>query len=89
MLVSSFVVISVVLIGNIIFIGLFVGYLSRWLLGNNYKIILFSCFFIGVIILLVLDIIGCFFLVGIGIFIGLVVLIIGVFYFFWLMIKVD
>lgn len=67
MLTSSLAAISVVLIGNITFIGLLAGHLSRRLLGNNHKIILPSCLLIGAIILLVSDTIGRLLLVGTGI----------------------
>ncbi|KAF1174031.1 ferrichrome ABC transporter permease [Streptococcus agalactiae] len=89
MLTSSLAAISVVLIGNITFIGLLAGHLSRRLLGNNHKIILPSCLLIGAIILLVSDTIGRLLLVGTGIPTGLVVSIIGAPYFLWLMTKVD
>lgn len=89
MLASSLAAISVVLIGNITFIGLLAGHLSRRLLGNNHKIILPSCLLIGAIILLVSDTIGRLLLVGTGIPTGLVVSIIGAPYFLWLMTKVD
>lgn len=76
---------SVVMVGNITFIGLIAGHISRKFVGSNHLILLPVTLLMGMIILLIADTIGRVFLVGTGIPTGLVVSIIGAPYFIYLM----
>ncbi|MDO4964306.1 MAG: iron ABC transporter permease, partial [Streptococcus gallolyticus] len=84
---TALAALSVVLVGNITFIGLLAGHITRQLLGSDHRISLPSSLLIGMIIFLIADTIGRVFLVGTGIPTGLVVAVIGAPYFLYLMIK--
>ncbi|MFC5630700.1 MULTISPECIES: FecCD family ABC transporter permease [Streptococcus] len=76
---------SVIIVGNITFIGLISGHISRRFVGGNHLILFPITFLMGMIILLIADTIGRVFLVGTGIPTGLVVSLIGAPYFLYLM----
>lgn len=76
---------SVALIGNITFIGLVSGHITKRWLGSQHQISLPASMIIGMILLLVADTIGRLLLVGTGIPTGLIVAIIGAPYFLYLM----
>lgn len=80
---------SVVLIGNITFIGLVAGHITRKLLGSDHHIAIPSSLMLGMMLLLIADMIGCLLLVGTGIPTGIVVTLIGTPYFLYLMTKVN
>ena len=84
---TALAALSVVLVGNITFIGLLAGHITRQLLGSDHRISLPSSLLIGMIIFLIADTIGRVCLVGTGIPTGLVVAVIGAPYFLYLMIK--
>ncbi|MFS1663077.1 FecCD family ABC transporter permease [Streptococcus sp. zg-JUN1979] len=88
-LATSLASLSVVLVGNITFIGLVAGHITRKLLGSDHRITLPASMLIGMMILLIADTLGRSLLVGTGIPTGLVVSIIGAPYFLWLMTKVN
>ncbi|MGT2828889.1 FecCD family ABC transporter permease [Streptococcus hillyeri] len=76
---------SVIIVGNITFIGLISGHISRRFVGGNHLILFPITFLMGMLILLIADTIGRVFLVGTGIPTGLVVSLIGAPYFLYLM----
>ncbi|CRH90068.1 Probable siderophore transport system permease protein yfhA [Chlamydia trachomatis] len=76
---------SVILVGNITFVGLVSGHITRKLVGSNHRISLPFSMLIGIVPLLVSDTIGRVFLVGTGIPTGIIVSIIGSSYFLYLM----
>lgn len=76
---------SVILVGNITFVGLVSGHITRKLVGSNHRISLPFSMLIGIVLLLVSDTIGRVFLVGTGIPTGIIVSIIGAPYFLYLM----
>ena len=80
---------SVVLIGNITFIGLVAGHITRKLLGSDHHITIPSALMLGMILLLIADTIGRLLLVGTGIPTGIVVTLIGAPYFLYLMSRVS
>lgn len=80
---------SVVLVGNITFVGLIAGHIARRLMGNNHRISLPAAMLVGMILLLVADTIGRVLLVGTGIPTGIVVSVIGAPYFLYLMITTE
>ncbi|MBM7636209.1 FecCD family ABC transporter permease [Streptococcus saliviloxodontae] len=80
---------SVVLVGNITFVGLVAGHVSRRLMGSDHRISLPASMLIGMLLLLLADTIGRVLLVGTGIPTGLIVSIIGAPYFLYLMTKVE
>ncbi|MGT2636802.1 FecCD family ABC transporter permease [Streptococcus ratti] len=88
-LATSLAALSVILAGNITFIGLVAGHISRKILGNNHFISLPAAMLIGMLILLLADTIGRVFLIGTGIPTGLIVSILGAPYFLYLMTKAD
>lgn len=88
-LATSLSALSVILVGNITFIGLVAGHITRRLLGNQHQTSLPACLLIGMLILLIADTIGRVFLVGTGIPTGLLVSVLGAPYFLYLMTKVG
>ncbi|MBM7642406.1 FecCD family ABC transporter permease [Streptococcus loxodontisalivarius] len=80
---------SVVLVGNITFVGLVAGHVSRRLMGSDHRISLPASMLMGMILLLIADTIGRVLLIGTGIPTGLIVSIIGAPYFLYLMTKVE
>lgn len=88
-LATGLAAISVSLIGNITFIGLLSGHLSRQLVGNDHRISLPVSAILGMLILLSADTIGRVFLVGSNIPTGVIVSIIGAPYFLYLMRKIK
>lgn len=78
---------SVVLVGNITFIGLLAGHIVRRLLGGQHQTILPASLIVGMILLITADTIGRLLLVGTGIPTGIIVSIIGAPYFLYLMLK--
>ncbi|BAQ23710.1 FecCD family ABC transporter permease [Streptococcus troglodytae] len=88
-LATSLAALSVILVGNITFIGLVAGHIARKLLGSNHFISLPSAMLIGMLILLSADTIGRVFLIGTGIPTGLIVSILGAPYFLYLMTRIE
>ncbi|HEL0021735.1 TPA: iron ABC transporter permease [Streptococcus equi subsp. zooepidemicus] len=80
---------SVILVGNITFIGLIAGHTSKRLVGANHRLSLPVSLFIGMILLLLADTIGRVYLVGSNIPTGILVSIIGAPYFLYLMVKMT
>lgn len=87
MLATALGALSVVLVGNITFVGLIAGHISRKWVGNDHRISIPVTMFVGTFILLTADTIGRVLLVGTGIPTGIVVSIIGSPYFLYLMLK--
>ena len=85
MLATALGALSVVLVGNITFVGLIAGHISRKWVGNDHRLSIPVTMFIGAIILLIADTIGRVLLVGTGIPTGIIVSIIGAPYFLYLM----
>ncbi|MGF0046963.1 FecCD family ABC transporter permease [Streptococcus hyointestinalis] len=86
---TALAALSVVMIGNITFVGLVAGHITRRFMGGDHRIILPFGMMTGMILLLVADTIGRVLLVGSGIPTGLVVSCIGAPYFLWLMSKTN
>lgn len=84
---TSLSALSIVMIGNISFIGLLSTHISRVLVGQNYKLLIPSTLLIGALILLISDTITRVFLVGTTIPTGLIVTLIGSPYFIFLLIQ--
>lgn len=78
---------SVLLVGNISFIGLMAGHTSKRLVGNDHRLTIPTSLFIGILILLIADTIGRVYLVGSNIQTGILVSLIGAPYFLYLMAK--
>ena len=76
---------SVILVGNITFVGLIAGHIVRKWLGNDHRIIIPASMIVGSLILLIADTIGRVLLVGTGIPTGIIVSLIGAPYFLWLL----
>lgn len=72
---------SVLLVGNITFVGLVAGHISRRLWGSDHRLSIPASMMIGMLILLIADTIGRVLLVGTGIPTGLVVSMVGAPYF--------
>lgn len=86
-LASSLAAISVILVGNITFVGLIAGHSVRKLFGSNHLLTIPASLVIGMLILLTADTLGRVLLVGMGIPTGLLVSMIGAPYFLYLMIR--
>jgi iron complex transport system permease protein len=80
---------SVILVGNITFIGLLSGHITKQLFGNDHRINLPASMIVGMILMLVSDTIGRSLLVGTGIPTGIIISVIGAPYFLYLMIKAN
>lgn len=80
---------SVVLVGNITFVGLVAGHITKRLLGSDHRVSLPIALMIGMMILLLADTIGRVLLVGTGIPTGIVVSVVGAPYFLYLMMKIK
>lgn len=80
---------SVVILGNITFIGLLAGHLARRLFGGDHRVIIPATMLCGMILLCLADTIGRSLLVGTGIPTGIVVSIIGTPYFLYLLSKSE
>ncbi|EFW88794.1 iron chelate uptake ABC transporter, FeCT family, permease protein [Streptococcus equinus ATCC 9812] len=80
---------SVILVGNITFIGLLSGHITKQLFGNDHRITLPASMIVGMILILVADTIGRSLLVGTGIPTGIIISVIGAPYFLYLMIKAN
>lgn len=89
MLATALAAISVVLVGNITFVGLIAGHITRQRLGNDHRISIPASMLIGTLILLMADTIGRVLLVGTGIPTGIVVSLIGAPYFLYLLKKTQ
>lgn len=76
---------SVVFVGNITFVGLVAGHISRKWLGNDHRTLVPASMGIGMLLLLIADTIGRIALVGTGIPTGIILAIIGAPYFLWMM----
>ncbi|RFU50757.1 FecCD family ABC transporter permease [Streptococcus chenjunshii] len=87
MLSTALAAFSVILVGNITFVGLVAGHITRRIFGSNHHLVLPASVFVGILILLSADTIGRVLLVGTGIPTGLVVSVIGAPYFLYLMLK--
>lgn len=85
---TALAALSVILIGNITFIGLIAGHISRRLLGVDHRLTIPSSLMIGMMLLLLADTLGRVLLVGTGIPTGIIVTMIGAPYFLYLMTKV-
>ena len=86
---TALAALSVVMIGNITFVGLVAGHITRRFMGGDHRIILPFGMMTGMILLLIADTIGRVLLVGSGIPTGLIVSCIGAPYFLWLMSKTN
>ncbi|TCD46796.1 iron ABC transporter permease [Streptococcus sp. X16XC17] len=86
-LATALAALSVVLVGNITFVGLVAGHIIRKWLGGDHRIIIPATMFMGIILLLIADTIGRVLLVGTGIPTGIIVSAIGAPYFLYLMRK--
>lgn len=82
---TSLASLSVIMVGNITFVGLISGHISRRFVGGNHLVLFPITILMGMLILLIADTIGRVFLVGTGIPTGLVVSLIGAPYFLYLM----
>lgn len=89
LLATALASLSVVLVGNITFVGLVAGHIGRRLFGTNHRILLPAGLLLGMIILLIADTIGRVILIGTGIPTGIIVSIIGAPYFLYLMTKIK
>ncbi|MFC2401055.1 MAG: FecCD family ABC transporter permease [Streptococcus sobrinus] len=78
---------SVVLVGNITFLGLVAGHISRRLLGSQHQASLPASLLIGMILLTSSDTVGRLLLVGTGIPTGIIVSLLGAPYFLYLMLR--
>lgn len=78
---------SVVLVGNITFLGLVAGHISRRLLGSQHQACLPASLLIGMILLTSSDTVGRLLLVGTGIPTGIIVSLLGAPYFLYLMLR--
>ncbi len=76
---------SVVLVGNITFVGLIAGHITRRWLGNDHRITIPASIILGSLILLLADTFGRVLLVGTGIPTGIIVSMIGAPYFLYLL----
>lgn len=86
-LATSLAALSVVLIGNITFVGLIAGHISRQLIGHDHRRNILISALTGMILLLLADTITRVFLVGSNIPTGLIISMIGAPYFLYLMTK--
>ncbi|WP_165745938.1 FecCD family ABC transporter permease [Streptococcus dysgalactiae] len=86
-LATALAALSVLLVGNISFIGLMAGHTSKRLVGNDHRLTIPTSLFIGMLILLIADTIGRVYLVGSNIQTGIIVSLIGAPYFLYLMAK--
>ncbi|SQF66400.1 FecCD family ABC transporter permease [Streptococcus dysgalactiae] len=86
-LATALAALSVLLVGNISFIGLMAGHTSKRLVGNDHRLTIPTSLFIGMLILLIADTIGRVYLVGSNIQTGILVSLIGAPYFLYLMAK--
>lgn len=84
-LATTLAALSVVLVGNITFVGLVSGHITRRLFGNDHRLTLPASMLFGMLLLLLADTLGRVLLVGTGIPTGLVVTAIGAPYFLYLM----
>ncbi len=80
---------SVVLVGNITFVGLVSGHITRKWLGSDHRFSIPAAMMIGTGLLLLADTIGRVLLVGTGIPTGIIVAMIGAPYFLYLMRKAE
>lgn len=87
-LATALAALSVVLVGNITFVGLVAGHIARKWLGGDHRILIPATMMMGMILLLLADTIGRVLLVGTGIPTGIIVSAIGAPYFLYLMRKV-
>ena len=78
---------SVVLVGNITFLGLVASHISRRLLGGQHQASLPASLLIGMILLTSSDTVGRLLLVGTGIPTGIIVSLLGAPYFLYLMLR--
>lgn len=79
--------ISLVLVGNITFIGLVTGHIARVFVSGKHQFSIPAVLLLGMILLLLSDTLGRVFLVGTGIPTGIIVSIIGAPYFLYLMYR--
>lgn len=89
MLATALASLSVVIVGNMTFIGLISGHITKKVLGNDYHLSIPASLLVGMLLLLISDTIGRVLLVGTGIPTGIVVTLIGAPYFLYLMLKTD
>lgn len=80
---------SVVLVGNITFVGLIAGHITRRWLGNDHRFTIPASMLVGALILLLADSIGRVLLIGTGIPTGIIVSLIGAPYFLWLLVRAE
>ncbi|KXT75829.1 FecCD family ABC transporter permease [Streptococcus sp. DD12] len=84
-LAAGLTAISVVLVGNVSFIGLLAGHLSQRIFGQDHRWTLPASALIGLLFFSLADSLDRLFLVGTNIPTGLVIAVIGAPYFLWLM----
>ena len=88
-LATALAALSVILVGNITFVGLIAGHITRHWLGNDHRITIPASMLIGSLMLLLADTIGRVLLVGTGIPTGIIVSLIGAPYFLYLLKKIQ
>lgn len=76
---------SVLILGNITFVGLVSGHIARKLVGSNHKVSLPAAMLLGMMLVSMADTLGRVLLVGTGIPTGIIVSIIGAPYFLYLL----
>ncbi|MGG6796888.1 UNVERIFIED_CONTAM: iron ABC transporter permease [Streptococcus canis] len=86
-LATALAALSVLLVGNISFIGLMASHASKRLVGSDHRLTIPASLFIGMLILLLADTIGRVYLIGSNIQTGILVSLIGAPYFLYLMAK--
>lgn len=80
---------SVVILGNITFVGLVAGHIAKKLLGSDHKVSIPAAILVGMMLVSIADTLGRVLLVGTGIPTGIIVSIIGAPYFLYLLKKVQ
>lgn len=85
LLATSLASISLVLVGNITFVGLVAGHIARRLVSSKHQFSIPAALLIGMIVLVIADTLGRVLLVGTGIPTGIIVSLVGAPYFLYLM----
>ncbi|WP_303974478.1 iron ABC transporter permease [Streptococcus merionis] len=88
-LATALAALSVIIVGNITFVGLVSGHLARRYIGGDHRVFLPATCLLGMILLLVADSLGRVLLVGTGIPTGLIVSVLGAPYFLVLMGRLN
>lgn len=83
------IVISVVFVGVIGFVGLIVLYFIRFIVGGDYRFLIFFLVFVGVLFFVMVDIVVRFVFVFIVFFVGIVILFFGVLVFIYFFVRME